>query len=217
MTKAPVNHGVHNINQSTDVSCVFDTKEEYITHLIRNKEINKDPHNYNDGMIHLIGTLKIDNRVKKGLNWNDVVVTAAIVEKGMISRYQYLPKTKKGIKTNLSIPNLELYMLHNNFDTICSNGHYTLNILRISSEASHIDFSIVRSKLTLFYGQHIALSKLPRSNNILGLNPSHLEIDCPDAYRVAKERGCGSEVLNTLKPRSQLVAYVYRLLGKKNS
>ena len=61
-------------------SFVFDTKEEFISHLIKTKEIKKDPSRYNDGLIHLIGTLKVDNRVKKGLNWNDVVVTAAIVD-----------------------------------------------------------------------------------------------------------------------------------------
>lgn len=215
--KTPVNHGVDNSDYQTEVSCIFDTKEEYITHLIRQKEISKDPRRYNDGMIHLLGTLKINQRVKKGLNWNDVVATSAIVDKGMISRYQYLPKTKKGVKTFLNIPNLELYMLHNNFDTICSNGQYTLGTLRISSEASHLDFSSVRANLTLFYGERIALSRLPQSKNILGLSPAHLEIDCPDAYRVAKAKGCGSEVLNILKPRSQIFAYFCRLLGKKNS
>ncbi len=214
---APVNHGVKNNSQTNSISCIFDTKEEYITHLIRQKEINKDPRHYNDGMIHLLGTLKINQRVKKGLNWNDVVVTSAIVDKGMISRYQYLPKTKKGVKTFLNIPNLELYMLHNNFDTVCSKDGYSLDILRIPSEASHLDFSSVRAKLTLFYGQRIALSKLPQSGNILGLNPSYLEVDCPDAYRVAKIKGCGAEILNILKPRNLLVTYFYRLLGKKNS
>ena len=215
--QTPVNHGVENIETTNTLSCVFDTKEEYITHLIRQKEINKDPRQYNDEMIHLIGTLKIDNRVKKGLNWSDVVATSAIVAKGMISRYQYLPKTQKGVKTSLGIPNLELYMLHNNFDTICKNGHYHLDTLRISSEASHLDFSSVSAKLTLFYGERIALSKLPKSKNIFGLSPSHLEIDCPDAYHVAKEKGCGSEVLNILKPRSPIITYFYRLLGKKNN
>ncbi len=216
ISKTPVNHGVKDKEQTTSLSCVFDTKEEYITHLIRQKEIKKDSRHHNDGMIYLIGTLKIDNRVKKGLNWSDVVATSAIVEKGMISRYQYLPKTRKGIKTSLGIPNLELYMLHNNFDTICKNGHYHLDTLRISNEASHLDFSSVSTKLTLFYGQRMALSRLPKSGNIFGLSPANLEIDCPDAYHVAKEKGCGSEILNILKPRSLLVACFYRLIGKKN-
>ena len=215
ISKTPVNHGVKDKEQATSISCVFDTKEEYITHLIRQKEIKKDSRHHNDGMIYLIGTLKIDNRVKKGLNWSDVVATSAIVEKGMISRYQYLPKTRKGIKTTLSIPNLELYMLHNNFDTICKNGHYHLDTLRISNEASHLDFSSVSTKLTLFYGQRMALSRLPKSGNIFGLSPANLEIDCPNAYHIAKEKGCGSEILNILKPRSLLVTYFCRLFGKK--
>ena len=213
--KTPVYHGVDDSNHKTALSCVFDTKEEYITHLIRNKEIEKDPRHYDDGLIHLRGTLKVDARVKKGLNWNDVVVTSAIIESGMISRYQYLPKTTKGIKTTLNIPNLELYMLHNNFDTICTSGIYDVDILRIPEQASHLDFSSVRAKLTLFYGKRIALSHLPQSRAVLGLSPHHLEIDCPDAYRVAKQKGCGVEVLNILKARSIVAAYIYRLINRK--
>ena len=125
ITTTPVCHGVEQINQ-TAASCVFDTKEEFIAHLIRTKEIKKDPRRYNDDMIHLLGTLKIDRRVKKGLNWNDVIATSAIVEKGMISRYQYLPRTCKGVRTSLSVPSLELYMFHNNFNAICKNGIYII-------------------------------------------------------------------------------------------
>ncbi len=215
ITKTPVCHGVEYNDKAASLSCVFDTKEEYITHLIRNKEIEKDPHRYDDGLIHLRGTLKVDARVKRGLNWNDVVATSAIIEQGMINRYQYLPKTMKGVKTTLGIPSLELYMLHNNFDTACPNGGYAVSVLRIPEQASHLDFSSVRAKLTLFYGQRIALSHLPQSGNILGLSPRHLEIDCPDAYHVAKQKGCGAEVLNILKPRSIVAACIYRLINRK--
>ena len=196
-------------------SFVFDTKEEYITHLIKTKEIKKDPSRYTDGLIHLIGTLKIDNRVKKGLNWNDVVVTNAIVEKGMISRYQYLPRTFKGIKTQLDIPSLDLYMFHNNFDAICSNNQYKVDLLRIPAHASHLDFSSVSSKLTLFYGQRIALSRLPKANNILGLSPKHLEVDCSNAYNIAKDKGCGSDILEVLRPHNPLFTYFRKILRKK--
>ena len=214
ITTTPVCHGVEQINQ-TAASCVFDTKEEFIAHLIRTKEIKKDPRRYNDDMIHLLGTLKIDRRVKKGLNWNDVIATSAIVEKGMISRYQYLPRTCKGVRTSLSVPSLELYMFHNNFNAICKNGIYIIDLFRISEQASHLDFSSVRTKLALFYGQKIALSKLPQADNILGLNPSHLEIDCPDAYRTAKLKGCGTEVLNMLRPHHPVMACIYRLIKRK--
>ena len=213
--KTPVCHGVEDNSQAFSISCVFDTKEEYITHLIRTKEIEKDPRRYNDGMIHLRGVLKIDQRVRKGLNWNDVVATSAIVEPGMINRYQYLPKTMKGVKTCLGIPSLELYMLHNNFDTACPGGGYAADILRIPEQASHLDFSSVRAKLTLFYGKRIALSRLPKSDSIMGLSPRHLEIDCPDAYHVARQKGCGAEILNVLKPRSMVAAYIYRLINRK--
>ena len=202
-------------NTKTDKfsSFVFDTKEEFITHLIKTKEIKKDPSRYNDGLIHLIGTLKIDNRVKKGLNWNDVVSTTAIVEKGMISRYQYLPRTFKGVKTNLDIPSLALYMFHNNFDAICCDDHYSVDLLRIPAHASHLDFSSVSSKLTLFYGHRIALSKLPKANSILGLSPKHLEVDCSDAYHIAKTKGCGADILDVLRPQNPIFAYFSRLIG----
>ncbi len=202
-------------NINSTISCVFDTKEEYIAHLIKIKEIKKDTRRHSDGLIHLKGTLKIDGRVKKGLNWNDVVSTTAIVEKGMISRYQYLPRTYKGIKTSLSIPSLELYMFHNNFSAICTNKHYEVDLFRISEQASHLDFSSVSANLTLFYGQRIALSRLPKAKNILGLSSKHLEVDCPDAYHVAKEKGCGADILNILRPKNPVVACIYRLIGKK--
>ena len=196
-------------------SCVFDTKEEYIAHLIKNKEIKKDTRRHSDGLIHLIGTLKIDNRVKKGLNWNDVVVTSAIVDKGMISRYQYLPRTQKGIKTSLNIPSLALYMFHNNFNAICTGEEYKVDLLRIPEQASHLDFSSVSANLTLFYGQRIALSRLPKAKNILGLSPKHLEVVCPDAYHVAREKGCGNDILTILKPQNPIIACVSRIIGKK--
>ena len=185
-----------------------------ITHLIKTKEIKKDPSRYNDGLIHLIGTLKIDNRVKKGLNWNDVVSTAAIVDKGMISRYQYLPRTVKGVKTVLDIPSLALYMFHNNFDAVYKNEHYSVDLFRIPAHASHLDFSSVSSKLTLFYGHRIALSRLPKAKSILGLSPKHLEVDCPDAYHVAKEKGCGTDILDVLRPQNPIFAYINRVIKK---
>lgn len=209
----PTCSGVQN---SASNSCVFDTKEEFIAHLIRTNEIKKDIRRYSDDMIHLSGTLKIDGRVKKGLNWNDVIATSAIVEKGMISKYQYLPRTYKGIKTSLNVPNLELYMLHNNFSAICTNGHYSVNLFRIPAHTAHLDFSSVSANLTLFYGQRIALSKLPKSKGILGLGPKSLEVDCPDAYRVAKEKGCGEDILHILRPKNTLAVYVSKLFGQKS-
>ena len=191
----------------SNTSSVFETKEEFISHLIKTKEIRKDLRHYHDNMIHLRGTLKVDARVKKGLNWNDVVVTSAIVDKGMISRYQYLPKTSKGVKTSLTIPSLELYMQHNNVDAECTNNCYHVEVLRIPEQASHLDFSSVSAQLTLFYGARIPLSKLPKSKGILGLSMKNLEIDCPDAYHVAKTKGCGTEILRVLKPRNPITAF----------
>ena len=199
----------------SNTSSVFETKEEFISHLIEIHEIKKDLRHYSDNMIHLRGTLKVDARVKKGLNWNDVVVTSAIVEKGMITRYQYLPKTSKGVKTNLPIPSLELYMRHNNFEAECTDNCYHVNVLRIPEQASQLNFSSVSAKLTLFYGSRIALSKLPKSKGILGLSMKNLEVDCSDAYRVAKTKGCGAEILRLLKPRNPIFGCFYQLIGKK--
>ena len=214
-TITQLNCGVEVFNSNNSLSFVFDTKEEYITHLIETKEIKKDQRKYQDDMIHLIGTLKVDSRVKKGLNWNDVVATSAVVEKGMVSNYKYLPKTLKGVKTSLEIPNLELYMLHNNYHADYSEDCYTVNLFRIPEQASHLDFSSVSANLTLFYGERIALSRLPKSKGILGINPQKLEVDCPNAYYVAKEKGCGADILDILRPRNRMLAYVCQIFAKK--
>lgn len=54
----------------------FETKEEYIKFLIEENEIQKDntprPEEELD-LIRLKGHLEIDNRVKSGLDWSDVV------------------------------------------------------------------------------------------------------------------------------------------------
>ena len=209
------NCGVETFNSNNSLSFVFDTKEEFIAHLIKTKEIKKDTRKYQDDMIHLIGTLKVDSRVKKGLNWNDVVATSAVVDKGMISKYQYLPKTIKGVRTSLGIPNLELYMLHNNYHAYHSDHCYTVDLFRIPEHASHLDFSSVSANLTLFYGKRIALSRLPKSKGILGINPQRLEVDCPNAYYIAKEKGCGTDILDILRPRNRVVAYVCKIFAKK--
>jgi hypothetical protein len=106
-------------------------------------------------------------------------------------------------------------MFHNNFDAICCDDHYTVDLLRIPAHASHLDFSSVSSKLTLFYGHRIALSRLPKANNILGLSPKHLEVDCSDAYHIAKAKGCGNDILAVLRPQNPIVSCIYRLIGKK--
>ena len=187
---------------------IFETKEEFIAHLIRSGEIAKDTHHYqNDGFIYLQGSLKIDKRVKAGLNWNDVIVTSSVVENGQISRYQYLPLTRKGVKTELKPATLEEYMNHNNYGAATAIGGWSVKILRIPEAAVHIDFSKVRAQTTLFYGQSIALSKLPYSQNTLGLNPYSLGIDCPNPYEVAKEKGCGKEILDVLKPKKNIFSF----------
>lgn len=214
-TQAPSRNGAGTIVSQSELSCVFDTKEEYITHLIKTKEIRKDTRKFNDDAIHLIGTLKIDSRVKKGLNWNDVVATSAIVDKGMVSKYQYLPRTYKGVKTTLGIPSAELYIAHNSADALKVENKYEVNLFRISEQASTLNFSSVSANLTLFYGQRVALSNLPQSKKILGLAPKNLEVDCPDAYHVAKTKGCGEEILKILQPHHFLVTEFLGFIGRR--
>ena len=105
-------------------------------------------------------------------------------------------------------------MFHNNFDAVYKNEHYSVDLFRIPAHASHLDFSSVSSKLTLFYGHRIALSRLPKAKSILGLSPKHLEVDCPDAYHVAKEKGCGTDILDVLRPQNPIFAYINRVIKK---
>lgn len=181
----------------------FETKEEFITYLIEKKELTKDTHHHNnDGFIYLKGVLKIDQRVKSGLNWSDVVVTSAIVEDGKISKYNFLPMTYKGIKTKLKAPDTVSYMKHNNFDAQIKNNFWHVKTFRIPESAEHLNFSSVKAELTLFYGKRIDLSKLPIADITLGLGLKELSIDCPNAYNRAKEKGCGRDILIALQPKS---------------
>ncbi|MCQ2740678.1 MAG: hypothetical protein MJ210_00970 [Alphaproteobacteria bacterium] len=122
-----------------NLSNPFETKEEFLLSLIANQEIKKDPRHYNDNLLHLIGTLVIDERVKIGLPWNGVATTSAIVKAGMVSKYEYLPVTSKGVKTALEIPSLELYMKHNNYNAVYTGNRYHVETLRISEQASNLD------------------------------------------------------------------------------
>lgn len=189
--------------------CVFDTKEEFIAHLIRTEQIQKDTHpSPDDGLIHLKGVLKIDSRVKSGLNWNDVVVTSAVVEEGKVSRYQYLPLTYKGVTTDLKAPDLQQYMQHNNYGAVFKDDMWHVEVLRIPESATHLNFSSVKSQLTLFYGQQINLSDLPYSRNLFGLSPHRLGVDCVNARRIAQQKGCGKEILKLLPPPNSWLGFI---------
>ena len=190
---------INEVRKPQKNSCTFDTKEEFIAHLIRIGEIQKSPHHLpNDGFICLQGVLKIDHRVKSGLNWSDVITTSAIVADGQISNYKYLPLTTKGITTNLKAPDLAQYMLHNNYGATCKNNQWYVNTLRIPESASHLDFSPVHARQTLFYGRQINLSQLPYSRMIFGLSPQYLGIDCPNARQIARNKGCGKDILKIM-------------------
>lgn len=200
----------------------FETKEEFIAHLIRIGEIQKDTrHHEDDGCIYLQGILRIDRRVKPFLNWNDVIVTAAVVEEGMVSRYQYLPRAYQGIQTEMKAPSLAAYMQHNNWGAEFKDDQWFVKKLHIRKVSEHLDFSHVDvAKDTLFSGQGISLSRLPKTHRyIVGLNPYSLEIDCDNAYEVAAAKGCGHAILKTLestrskKGFGDFIGYLGSLVG----
>lgn len=202
------------IKRSQSSIDAFETKEEFIAHLIKIGEVKISTRSDNtDGCIYLQGCLKIDKRVKKFLSWNDVVVTSAVVEPGMVSRYQYLPRTEKGVTTTLRAPDLKSYMEHNNYGAEYRDNKWYVNTLRIPESATHLDFSNVNAELTLFYGHQISLSSLPYSKNILGLSPYSLGIDCPNARKLAQQKGCGKEILKALPAPNPLAGFIDNIGG----
>jgi hypothetical protein len=42
-----------------------------------------------------------------------------------------------------------------------------------------------------------------------------LVVDCPDAYYVARDKGCSAEILKILKPHNPMTACLYRLIRSK--
>lgn len=200
------------IKKSQSDICDFETKEEFIAHLISIGEVKKSTRPGNsDGCIYLEGCLKIDKRVKRLLAWDDVVVTSAVVEDDMVAHYEYLPKTYKGVTTSLEVKDLKTYMEHNNYGAEFKENRWYVNTLRIPETASHLDFSSVSADLTLFYGHQISLSNLPYSKNILGLAPYCLGIDCPNARKVAQQKGCGKEILKTLPAANLFAGFIDNL------
>lgn len=77
----------------------FETKEEYIKFLIEENEIQKDntprPEEELD-LIRLKGHLEIDNRVKSGLDWSDVVADTINVISGKLPVILISPKPENG-------------------------------------------------------------------------------------------------------------------------
>lgn len=209
------------IKQSQKSVSVFATKEEYIFDLAKKKLIELDTHHpAGDGYIYIKGVLPINEQCNPYWDWSDVIATSAVISNSMVRRYQNLPKTYKGIKTDLKPLTIESYMLHNNYGAKADeNGIYHVETLRIPPSAEHLDFSSVEAKVTLFYGNNsIPLSKLPYSRNVLGINIGRLEVDCDNPYEVAKARGCGAKILKALEPKkkgvlSGFVGYIGSIVG----
>ncbi|MCQ2740679.1 MAG: hypothetical protein MJ210_00975 [Alphaproteobacteria bacterium] len=57
------------------------------------------------------------------------------------------------------------------------------------------------------------MSHLPQSKTLLGVSPENLEIDCPNPYKVAKQKGCSKEILETLKPENPLSRCLQMIAG----
>ena len=190
---------------------VFATKEEYIADLAEKHKIELDTHHPNDGYLYVKGVLVIDESCNPYWDWSDVVATSAVVKKDkdnksdMVKRYHHLPKTYKGIKTDLKPMTIESYMLHNNYGAKADkDGIYNIKTLRIPPHTEHLDYSCIKAEITLFFSDNsIALSKLPYSQNLFGISIGRLDIDCDNPYEVAKEKGCGYKILKALEPKKK--------------
>lgn len=205
---------------------VFNTKEEYIIYLAEKHLIELDTrHSEKDGYLRINGVLPIDEQCNPYWDWSDVIATSATISKGAVRRYQHLPKTYKGITIskedkNLKPLTIESYMLHNKFGVQRDeNGFYHVDTLRIPSTLQNLDFSSIKAKVTLFFGDNsMPLSKLPYSELILGMSIGRLELDCDNPYEVAKEKGCGAKILKALEPKkkgilSGFAGYIGSIVG----
>lgn len=170
----------------------FYTKEEYIKSLIDTQQIRYHHLAKHDDQIHLKGCLVINNNVMSKLDWSDVIVDSAIVEKGLISCYKYLPKTRCGIKTELKTCNIDEYMQHQAIDAVKTNGIYLVKgIFRIPDIDVLPDFSsVVADKVYCYKKGKIDLLKLPTAHQgFYGISPENLECHQKNAFKIARKKG----------------------------
>lgn len=198
----------------------FETVEEYIKYQLENSGgITKDPKLYKDSKIHLLGRLEINNMVKSGLNWNHVVTDSATVLDGKITRYEYLPLARQGIRTNLKTSDINEYMKHNACDIVRTKENYVVDRTFRVASPGELDFSSVTAKKVFWYDNGtVDLNRLPtaregfyglRAENILGTGTS--------LAKTAKMKGLGAEVVKELKAREPGVLQRIFSFGGKHS
>ncbi len=182
----------------------FETKEEYIKFLLDTNKISYDKNKIKNSIIYLKGHLDIDDRVKSGLDWSDVVVTSATVAPGKISKYQYLPCAKSGIKTNLHTLSTDEFMKHNAFYALKKGDKYFVpGIFRIPAAETLPDFSqVCADKVYCYYRGKIHLERLPNaSNGIFGIRAENIITRHPNIIKTAKAKGLGKNICKELKKR----------------
>ncbi len=182
----------------------FETKEEYIAHLIEQHKIRKASNPSDKDKIYLSGCLIIDNTVKSGLDWSDVVADSAIVFDGLISKYQYLPLTKNGVKTSLTTSSLDKFMKHNACEAEKNNGcYYVKGIFRVPDIGVLPDLSPVSADRVLCYHKgKLELEKLPYGREgFFGLPADHIITKSRNCVKIAKAKGFSHETFKALKAR----------------
>ncbi len=183
---------------------LFDTKEEFIKYLIETHQIVYQKSYKKDGTIHLLGNLIIDKRVKSGLDWSDVEATSASVEEGLITKYRYLPRTQKGVKTSLTTTSLDEYVTHNACKMQKRGDKYVYNgTFRIPNASKLPDFSrLTAKKVFCYYKGKIDLEHLPYTEEgIFGLQAENIITQGGDICKTAKAKGLGKNICRELKKR----------------
>ncbi len=204
----------------------FETKEEYIKFLIEENEIQKDntprPEEELD-LIRLKGHLEIDNRVKSGLDWSDVVADTINVIPGKITRYPHLPKARKWVKSELTAKSAAEYFEHNLFGSSKkTDGKIEVEhgiALKIAEAEKMPDFNSVTVDSFYYYGSStLPLSKLPHTRKgIYNVSCDNLEIDVDNPYKTAKEKKLGKEVIAKLAPTNPLQRWLASITPSKSN
>ena len=161
-------------------------------------------------LIRLKGHLEIDNRVKSGLDWSDVVADTINVIPGKITRYPHLPKARKWVKSELTAKSAAEYFEHNLFGSSKkTDGKIEVEhgiALKIAEAEKMPDFNSVTVDSFYYYGSSaLPLSKLPHTRKgIYNVSCDNLEIDVDNPYKTAKEKKLGKEVIAKLAPTNPL-------------
>lgn len=181
----------------------FATKEEYIKYLIDHRKIKRDYRPCKDGKIHLKGCLKIDSAVTQHLDWSDVYVDSAIAEAGTVSKYQYLPHARMGVKTELTTSDIDEYMSHQAFEADRQDKRYIVRgVFRIPNQDNLPDFSRVTADHVYCYKEgKIDPARLPTAlEGFFGISPEKLDCSAPDAEKIARSKGLKRRQITHEKP-----------------